>query len=111
MRPVVPHRSVLGTAIVPERDRVQLPAEATLKQWVFHVLVEIAQDSIAFVDGNAEDARRKATIDKERPLPRDRMRTNHGMLGAGIDRLVELAIVVKQPPIHVLAVMDGVQSL
>src|SRR5260370_25106942 len=31
VRPVIPHRVVLAAAVVPERDRVFLPAEAALR--------------------------------------------------------------------------------
>src|SRR5262245_15374044 len=41
VRPVIPHRAMLGAAVVPEGDRILGPAEATLKQRVFRVLVEI----------------------------------------------------------------------
>ena len=34
VRPVIPHRAMLGAAIVPERDRVLAPAEAALEQRV-----------------------------------------------------------------------------
>src|SRR5712691_9420078 len=43
--PIVPHRVVLDAAVVPEGDRVLLPAKAALEQRVRHVLVEIAQRS------------------------------------------------------------------
>src|ERR1700730_6677841 len=43
MRPVIPHRAVLGAAVVPERDRVFGPAEAALEQRVLHVLIEIVE--------------------------------------------------------------------
>src|ERR1700730_10102697 len=43
MRRVVPHRAVLGAAVVPERDGVLAPAEAALEQRVLHVLIEIIQ--------------------------------------------------------------------
>src|SRR3954466_11968550 len=41
VRPVVPHRAVLGAAVVPERDCVLAPAEAALEQRVLAVLIEI----------------------------------------------------------------------
>jgi hypothetical protein len=44
VQPVVPKRAVLGAAIVPEGDAVQVPAEAALEERVFHVRVEIGED-------------------------------------------------------------------
>ena len=66
MRPVIPHRAVLGAAVVPERDRVFGPAEAALEQRIFRVPVEIAQDRVAFVAGDTDDVARKTTVDIER---------------------------------------------
>src|ERR1700743_1354042 len=63
MRPVIPHRAVLGAAIVPERNRVLGPAEAALKQRILRVLVEIGQHGIAFVAGDADDVVGEAAID------------------------------------------------
>src|SRR5687768_7156557 len=68
VRPVVPHRPVLGAAIIPERDRVFGPAEAALEQRVLGVLIEIGEDRIALVARNADDVPREAAIDVERLL-------------------------------------------
>src|SRR3979490_2560807 len=73
VRPVVPQRAVLGAAIVPESDGVFAPAEAALEQWIFHVLVEVAQNRVALVNGYADDVARKAAVDIERLLARHRM--------------------------------------
>src|SRR5689334_7013354 len=98
---------MLGTTVVPEGDRVRLPAEAALEQRIFHVLVEIAQDSLALVDRHADEARGEAAIDVERFLLRHRMGPDHRMLGPGICRAVLLAGEIEQPAIDMLAVMDG----
>src|ERR1700693_2143248 len=58
MRPVVPHRAVLGAAVVPERDGVLGPAEAALEQRIFGMLVEIAQHRVALVTRDADDVTR-----------------------------------------------------
>src|SRR6266404_8298322 len=55
VRPVVPHRAVLGAAVVPERDGVFGPAEAALEQRIFRMLVEIVEHRVALVAGNADD--------------------------------------------------------
>src|SRR3954464_9742642 len=49
VRPVVPHRAVLGAAVVPEGDGILGPAEAALEQRILGVLVEIGQHRIALV--------------------------------------------------------------
>src|SRR6185437_14326263 len=66
--PVVPHRAVLGAAIVPERDGVFAPAEAALEQRVFAMLVEIGQHRVALVAGDADEEARKTAIDVKRLL-------------------------------------------
>src|SRR5476651_2089586 len=66
VRPVVPHRAVLGAAVVPERDRVLAPAKAALEQRVFRVLVEIGQHGVALIAGDADDVAGKAAVDIER---------------------------------------------
>src|SRR5260370_35742137 len=70
VRPVVPHRAVLGAAVVPERDRVLAPAEAALEQRIFRVLIEIVQHRVALVSGDAADVTRKPALDVERFLAR-----------------------------------------
>src|SRR5271156_2030077 len=55
-RPVVPHGAVLDAAIVPERDRIRLPAETALEQRVLGVIEQIAQHAGAFVARHADQA-------------------------------------------------------
>src|SRR5476649_1961436 len=71
--PVVPHGAVLDAAIVPEGDRVLLPAEAALEQRVLHVLIEVVQDAVALVARHADQAAGEAAVHVERLLSRDRM--------------------------------------
>ncbi|KTT56894.1 hypothetical protein SB7C_12195, partial [Staphylococcus epidermidis] len=65
VRPVIPHRAVLGAAVVPERNCVLGPAEAALEQRVLGVLVEIGQHRIALVARDADDEAGEAAIDVE----------------------------------------------
>src|SRR5438034_9640660 len=66
VRPVVPHRAVLGAAVVPERDGVLAPAEAALEQRILRVLVEIGQHGVTLVAGDADDEAGEAAVDIER---------------------------------------------
>src|SRR5262245_49657900 len=99
VRPIVPQRTVLGAAVVPEGDRARLPAETALEQRVLHMLVQVPQDGVALVDRHAEDARGEAAVDVERLLPGPRMRSDHRVLGARIAWPVGLAGEVEQPAI------------
>src|SRR5476651_2804716 len=79
VRPVVPHGAVLDAAIVPEGDRVLLPAEAALEQRVLHVLVEIGQDAVALVARNTHEAAGEAAVHVDPLLACHRMNPDHGM--------------------------------
>src|SRR5262249_28510431 len=93
VRPVIPHRAVLGAAIVPERDGVLAPAEAALEQRVLRVLVQIGEHGVALVAGDPDDEPREAAVDIERFLAGHGMGAHHRMLGAGVARLVGNAII------------------
>src|SRR5262249_27291888 len=95
--PVVPHRVVLDAAVVPERDRVLLPAEAALEQWVGHVLEQVSQDAVALVARNAVDIPGEALVDVERLAAGHRMGAHHRVVGMGV------ALLVLDPVIGVLA--------
>src|ERR1700710_1942968 len=86
VRPVVPHRAVLGAAVVPERNGVFGPAEAALEQRVFRMLIEIGQHGVALVGGDADDVAGEAAVDVERFPGRHRMGAHHRVLGARIAR-------------------------
>src|SRR6267378_3815640 len=73
VRPVIPHRAVLGAAVVPERDRVLGPAEAALEQRILGVLIKIGQHRVALVAGNADQEAGEAAVDVERLV------AGHGM--------------------------------
>src|SRR5437763_10948719 len=79
VRPVVPHRAVLGAAVVPERNRVLAPAEAALEQRIFGVLIEVVQHRIALVARDADDMARETAVDVERLLAGHRVGANHRM--------------------------------
>ena len=48
-----------------------------------HVLVQVAQDAIALVDGDAQDSSGEAAIDVERLAAGHRVGTDDRMLGRG----------------------------
>src|SRR6266850_685128 len=105
VRPVVPHRAVLGAAVVPEGDGVFGPAEAALEQRIFGVLVEIGQHGVALVAGNACYEAGEAAVDVERLPARHRMRAHDRMFGARIVRTVGDAVIGIEPAIGLLAVV------
>src|ERR1700756_2740509 len=111
VRPVIPHRAMLGAAVIPEGDRILGPAEAALEQRVLCVLVEIAKDRVALVAGNADDVAREAAVDIERLLARYRVRAQDRMLGARIARLVGDAVIGIKATISLLAIMQRGQTI
>src|SRR5690349_3072511 len=109
--PVVPHRTVLDAAIVPEGDRVRLPAEAALEQRVFHVLVEVVQDAVALVARHADQVAGEAAIHIERLLARHRMSAHHRMDRARILLLLGDAEILVEAAIDRCAVMERRQAV
>src|SRR6476619_3417908 len=101
---------MLDAAIVPERDRVLLPAEAALEERVRHVLVEIAQDAVALVARQAVDVARKTFVDVKRLPAGHRMGAHDGVIGGGIALLVLDAEILVLAAI-VLAVMPRGETL
>ena len=93
MRPVIPHRPVLRTAIIPEGDRIFGPAKPALEKWVLGVLIEIGQNGIALIARNSDNVVCEPTIDVQRLLSRYRMRSYNRVFGPGIGRLVSNACV------------------
>ena len=86
LRVVVPQGVVLGAAVVPERHRAGLPAEAALQFRRLHQAKEHLQHCVALVLFELQDAAREDAIDEQRLAPADRMRADHRMLGRGIRR-------------------------
>src|SRR6185312_3405230 len=109
--PVVPHRPVLDAAVVPEGDRVRLPAETALEERVFHVLVEVVQDAVALVARHADQVAGESAIDVERLLARHRMGAHHRVDGARILRLLLHAEVLVEAAIDRFAVVEGGQAV
>src|SRR5579863_8870136 len=79
VRPIVPHRTMLRTTIVPERDGVFLPAKPALEQRAFRMLVEVFEDSRAFITRHADQTFGESAIYIKRLLPGHRMRAHHRM--------------------------------
>src|SRR6266446_5728400 len=102
VRPVVPHRAVLGAAVVPKRDGIFRPAEAALEQRVFRVLVEIGQHGVALVAGDACYEAGEAAVDVECLLARYRMGAHDRMFGTRIVRPVGHAVIGIEPAIGLL---------
>src|SRR5688500_3676964 len=82
---VVPERTMLGAAVVPERHRARLPAEAHLELRRLDMAEQRLQEAVALVLGEADDAHREETVDEQHLLARDGMRAHHRVLGARID--------------------------
>src|SRR5580704_8527599 len=108
--PVVPHRVVLDAPVVPERDRVLAPAEATLEEGVRHVLVEVAQDAVALVARYAVDIAGEAAVDVERLPPGHRMGAHDRVVGVRVGLLV-LNSVIGVLPAVVLAVVPRCEAV
>src|SRR5215472_17380168 len=105
VRPIVPHSVMLHATVVPERDRICSPAEAALEQRIGHVVEKIAQDAVALVPRDAEDASGESLVDVKRLLAGDRVRAHDRMLGARVARLVGDAVIAVLTTI-VFAIMD-----
>src|SRR6478672_6772660 len=76
MRPIVPHRTMLRAAIVPERNRVRLPAEAALEQRVLRMVPQVVQDRRTLIARQADDSLGKTSIYIKRLLAGHRMRAD-----------------------------------
>src|SRR5215469_144530 len=62
---VVVYGVVLDTAVVPERDRIRPPSEATGEFWPYRVLIEPAQQRLALLLGHVLEADREVAVDIE----------------------------------------------
>src|SRR6516162_262955 len=78
---VVVDRVMLGAAIVPERDRADLPAEAAGEFRTLVVREQILQQRCALLFGHVLEAHRMAAVDIKRPAAGLRVGSDHGMLG------------------------------
>src|SRR5262245_18199280 len=111
VRPVIPHRAVLRTTIVPERDRIFGPSETALEPRIFRMLVKIRQNGIAFIAWNADNMAGEAAIHIESFFPGYRMRPDHRMLRAWISWLVRNAGTRIKTAIHGFTVVAGGQAV
>src|SRR3954454_14999737 len=73
LRVIVPHRVVQGAAIVPERDRVRLPAEAAVEFRRLGVAVQHLQEGVAFEAAQALDRGGEVRVDEQRLAAGDRV--------------------------------------
>src|SRR5262249_52460067 len=106
VRPVIPHRAVLGAAIVPERYGVLCPAKAALEERILRVLIQIGEHGVALIAWNANDVVREAAVHVERLLSRHRVRAYDGMLGVRIGWFVGDAGVCVKTAIDRLSIVD-----
>src|SRR5262245_1188108 len=111
VRPVIPHRAVLRTTVVPECDRIFGPSETALEQRIFRMLVKVRQHGIAFIAWNADDMAGETTIYVERFFSGYRVCPDNRMFGARISWLVGNAGTRIETAIHGFAVMDGGQAV
>src|SRR4029434_8774427 len=106
VRPVVPHRAVLRTTIVPESNRTFGPSETALEQRIFRVLIEIGQHGIAFIARNANNVARETAVHVKRFFSGYRVRPDNRMFGARISWLVRNAGTRIKTAIHGFTVVD-----
>src|SRR5712664_2090123 len=105
LREVVPHRVVLGAAVVPERHRVDLPPEAALELGGLDVLVEEREHRRALAAGELDDPGGEGPVDEEGLAPRDRVGAHDRMLG--LRELPALVLHAVASAVDVLAPVDG----
>src|SRR5438034_6352698 len=77
---VVPHRMMLHAAVVSERDRVHLPAEAALELRRLDVAAEELQHGVALGPLELHDPRREPAVDVESLPARHGVRSHDRML-------------------------------
>src|SRR5712692_6745330 len=106
---VVPHRMMLDAAVVPERDRVHLPAEPALELRRLDVTIEELEQRVALGPLELHDLRGEAAVDVEPLLARHGVRANDGMLGFR-ERLA-LVVDAVAATIDVLALVHRGQRL
>ena len=81
VRVVVPQRAVVRAPVVPERDRMGLPAEAHLEIRVIAVLIQIGQDGVALVPRHAAQPRGEGGVDVDQLAARHRVLGDDRLLG------------------------------
>ena len=88
VRPVIPHRPMLHTAVVPKRHRVLLPTKPALKQRIFRMAIQVCEHRRTLVPRHADQSPGKSAVDIERLAPCHRMRADHGVFGPRVDRFI-----------------------
>src|SRR5438128_1801743 len=78
---IVIERIMPGRAIVPERNRALLPAEARLEFGARGVLAEVIEQRLALLRGPAFEVRRERRVDVERWTSTLGMADHDGMHG------------------------------
>src|SRR5262249_25900505 len=73
VRVIVPQRMMLGAAVVPERDRVRLPAKAHAELRRLDVAKQHGEDRIALVAAHADDAGGEEAVHEQAFAAGDRM--------------------------------------
>jgi hypothetical protein len=58
--------ATLGATIVPERNRILVPVEATGQSWLFNVLEQEGEQRVALGLAQLHDLRREPAIDKQK---------------------------------------------
>src|SRR5690242_17056185 len=81
-----PQRLMLHTAIIPERDRVRLPAKSTFETLDSRPADKHLERGVAPGALELEDSRREHPIDEKQRATRDRMRSHYRMFSPGILR-------------------------
>src|SRR5262245_20064224 len=109
VRVIVPQRMMLSAAVIPERDRVRLPAEARAELGRLDVAEQHGEDRIAFVAAHAENAGGEEAIHEQAFPARDRMRAHHRVLGARIFFAAVVNIITAA--IEWLTIVDGAQAI
>src|SRR5580698_2919157 len=84
---VIPQGLVLHAPIVPERDRIRLPAESALELGPLDMAIEHLQQRDTLRLFQLDDSRREHPVDEERVASANRMGSHHRMLRAWILRL------------------------
>src|SRR5271169_954759 len=101
---------VLDAAVVPEGDRVLLPAKEALEQRVRQVLEEILQDAGALVARDTVNVTGEALVDIERLAAGHGMGSHDRMISERVALLVRYSVIRILPAI-MLAVMTCGQTI
>src|SRR5258705_3456568 len=79
IRPVIPDRLVVGTAIIPERDRMRAPAEAEHPFVAGAMVIEEFQNAVALLARQLVDMRGEVRVHIDQLLAAHGMARDHRM--------------------------------